>query len=134
MSQENVETVRRLFAALNRGDLDELEAMTPSDFELDRGASKSPDSRHVYRGPEDIRRLWSNLLDAWSEFEFYEIEMIDAGHAVIRVGGIRGKGKGSGIEVAAEGATLWRFRDGRPVSAALLQSKAEALEAAGLAE
>ena len=133
MSQQNVETVRRLFAALNRGDLDELEAITPHDFELDRGASNSPD-RRVYRGPKDIRRLWSNLLDAWSEFEFYEIEMIDAGHAVIRVGGIRGKGKSSGVEVAAEGATLWRFRNGKPVSARLFQSKAEALEAVGLAE
>ena len=131
MSQENVEIVRRLFAALSRGDLEELAAMTPPDFELDRGASRSPDSR-VYRGPGDIRQLWADLLDTWSEIDFYEIEMIDVGHAVIRVGGLRGKGKSSGIEVAAEGATLWRFRNGRPVSAALFQGKAEALEAAGL--
>ena len=133
MSQENVETVRRLFEALSRGDLDELEAMTPIDFELDRGASRSPGSR-VYRGPGDIRQLWSDLLDAWSEFEFYEIEMIHTGDAVVRVGGVRGKGKSSGVEVAAEGATLWRFRDGKPVSAALFQSKQEALEAVGPSE
>ena len=133
MSEENVEIVRRLFGALNRGDLEELAAITPPDFELDRSASRGLDSR-VYRGPGDIRKLWADLLEAWAEFEFYEIEMIDAGETIIRVGGIRGKGKSSGVKVAAEGATLWRFRHGEPVSAALFQGKAEALEAAGLSE
>jgi ketosteroid isomerase-like protein len=133
MSEENVDTVRHLFDLLNRGELAALAALTPSDFVLDRSESRGLDSR-VYRGPDDARRLWEELTDAWAEYEFFETEMIDSGDTVIRVGGVRGRGRGSGIEVAAEGATLWRFRDGRPVSATLFQSKAEALEAAGLSE
>ena len=44
------------------------------------------------------------------------------------------RGRGSGVPVEAGGAQVWRFRDGRPVSAKLYQSRAEALESVGLSE
>ena len=133
MSEENVEIVRGLFDALNRGDLDELRRATPPDFVLDYSRSRGLDAG-VFRGADTIMSLWTNLLEAWSEFEFYETEMIDAGDLVVRVGGVRGIGKGSGVEARAQGATLWRFEDGEPVSVTLFQSRREALEAAGLSE
>jgi ketosteroid isomerase-like protein len=133
MSHDNVATVRRLFDLLGRGDFDQLDAETPPDFKLDRSQSRSLENR-VYRGPSELRAVWEDRADAWGELDFYETEMIDAGDTIIRVGGAHGRGKRSGVEVDAKSATLWRFREGKPVSATLFQSKAEALEAAGLSE
>jgi ketosteroid isomerase-like protein len=133
MSEENVEFVRQLFDLVNRGDLEGLAAVVPPHFELDFSASRGLNSK-VYRGPGEISQLFADIPEAWSEYELFESEMIDAGDTVIRVGGVRGRGRGSGIEVMAEGATVWRFDGGTPASGTLHQSKEQALEAAGLSE
>jgi ketosteroid isomerase-like protein len=127
----NIATVRRFFELLNARDLDELAAITPDDFVFDRSRSRSFDNE-VYRGGAGLQRLLEQAADAWDSFEFFEVEMIDAGDTVVRVGGTRGRGRGSGIEVEARGAMVWRFHEGAPVSASLFQSKEEALAEAGL--
>jgi ketosteroid isomerase-like protein len=133
MSEENVAWVRRSFQLLDDGDLDEMVRITPEDFVLDRSESRGLRSG-VFRGPEEIRKIWEDFMEAWADYEVYETEIIDAGDVVVRVGGIRGRGRSSGIEVQAEAATVWRFEGGGPVSASLYQTKAKALEAAGLSE
>src|SRR5687767_11373146 len=130
MSKENVATVRAIFDAINRGDLDEaLEGML-EDFELDWSASIAPESG-VYRGPDEVRRVFESTRESWSEAEYFETEIIDAGDLVVRVGGLRARGQGSGAEVTAHGTQVWTFREGTPISVRLYQSKAEALEAIG---
>src|SRR5262245_12480935 len=133
MSEENVALVRAVWDAVNRGDLDEAFKYAPDDFVADWSASEAPESG-VYRGRERVRELFQKTRDAWSEIEYFEDEIIDAGDHVVRVGGVRARGKGSGAEVTAHGAQVWTFRDGVPVSISLHQSKAEALGAIGLAE
>lgn len=133
MSEENVGFVRQVFDLINRGDLEGLAAVIPADFELDFSASRGPNSK-VFRGPREISQLVADIPEAWSEFEVFETDMIDAGDTVIRVGGVRGRGRGSGVEVTAEGATVWRFDGGTPASGTLYQSKEAALEAAGRSE
>jgi hypothetical protein len=64
----------------------------------------------------------------------FETEIIDAGDLVVRMGGFRGIGEYTGLDLSAEGASVWTFEDGEPVSMRLYQSKEEALQAAGLAE
>ena len=133
MSAENVATVRAIWDAVNRGDLDEALSHAPDDFLFDWSASEAPE-RGVYRGPEAIRQAVEGTQDAWSEVEYFESEIIDAGDRVVRVGGIRAKGKGSGVEVTAHGAQVWTFKGATPVSVRLYQSKEQALEAIGLSE
>ena len=53
---------------------------------------------------------------------------------VIAVNHVRMRGRGSGIEVDAVGAQLWTISEGKGRSIKLYQSKADALEAAGLSE
>ena len=130
---ENVATVRRYFDLMNRGEFDELADITPADFVLDRSRSRSLENRS-YRGGEEVARIWREMGDAWRKHEFFEVEMIDAGDTVIRVGGLRGRGRGSGVEVEARSATVWRIEEGVPVSASLFQTKEEALADAGLAD
>ena len=133
MSQENVETIRAVWEAINQGDLDAATAHLPADFVADWSASLAPESG-VYRGRDEIRRAFVWTTESWSELEYFEDEIIDAGDQVVRVGGVRARGKGSGADVMAQGAQLWTFHKGTPVSVRLYQSRDEALEAAGLSE
>jgi ketosteroid isomerase-like protein len=131
MSEENVATVRAIFEAVNRGDLDDAVARIPEDFVADWSESVAPESG-VYRGRDEVRRIFERTSEPWSEVEYFESEIIDAGDLVVRVGGLRARGKGSGAEVAAHGTQVWTFREGTPISVRLYQSKAEALEATRL--
>jgi ketosteroid isomerase-like protein len=131
MSEENVATIRALFEALNLGDLESAVAHLPADFVADWSASLAPESG-VFRGRDEVRRAFASSSESWSEFEYFEDEIVDAGDQVVRVGGVQARGKGSGAEVTAHGAQLWTFRQGTPLSVRLYQSKGEALEAAGL--
>jgi ketosteroid isomerase-like protein len=130
MSEENVAIVRAIFDALNRGDLDEALAHLPEGFVLDWSAANSPETG-VYRSREEIRGAFERFTEPWSDFEWFEAEIIDTGDLVVRAGGIRGRGEGSGAEVSARGAAVWAFREGTPVSLRFFQSKEEALEAIG---
>jgi ketosteroid isomerase-like protein len=131
MSEENVATVRAIFEAVNRGDLDDAVARIPEDFVADWSESVAPESG-VYRGRDEVRRIFERTSEPWSEVEYFESEIIDAGDLVVRVGGLRARGKGSGAEVTAHGTQVWTFREGTPISVRLYQSKAEALEATRL--
>jgi ketosteroid isomerase-like protein len=63
--------------------------------------------------------------------EWFATEYVEVGDTVIRVGGIRVSGRGSGIEIDAKGAQVWEFRDGKAVAVRQCQSKEQALEVAG---
>jgi ketosteroid isomerase-like protein len=131
MSEENVATVRAIWDAVNRGDLDEAFQYAPDDFVADWSGSEAPESG-IYRGRDAVKARFERTREVWSEIDYFETEMIDAGDQVVRVGGVRARGSGSGAEVEAQGAQVWTFRDGRPISVQLYQSRAEALEATGL--
>ena len=47
---------------------------------------------------------------------------------------LRGKGKGSGAEVATPAAHVWTMRRGKAIRVAAYMDRAKALEAAGLSE
>ena len=135
MSQENVAVVRRIFDSINQGDIDRAMEAVTEDFEMDWSNSISPLKR-VYRGREQVREVWVSFLDAfdslrWDPTEFVHVDesrLIVVNHTHLR-------GRGSGVEVEAVGAQLWTINhDGSAKSFKLYQSKAEALEAAGLRE
>jgi ketosteroid isomerase-like protein len=139
VSQENIELVRSFFAASSGPIQQVLEQLGPllesfgPDFEVDMSRSIGPE-RGVYRGPEEIMGFYRERGEAWSRVELFETKIIDAGDVVVRVGGFRGTGEYTGIEISGEGASVWTFEEGKPISMRLYQNKAEALEAAGLAE
>jgi ketosteroid isomerase-like protein len=133
MSDENVATVRAIWDAINRGDIDEAFKDAPDNLVADWSSSEAPEAA-VYRGRADIKKRFQDTLEAWAEYEYFETEIIDAGDHVIRVGGVRARGTSSGAEVEAHGAQLWTFSDGTPISVRLFQSKEEALEAIGHSE
>ena len=134
MSRENVEIVRRVIGALNRGDLDRALEGAADDFVLDFSNSIGP-AKGVYRGKRQFRDFWTTLHEDFDEVHWEPEEIIEVDEStLVVVGRIRGRGRGSGVNVDAVSATVWTIIDGEGRSVKLYQSKAEALEAAGPSE
>ena len=134
MSQENIDLVRRGFDSINRGDIDAVLEATASDFVMDWSNSIGP-AKGIYRGEDQVRGVWTSYLEAFDQLQWDPQEFIDVDESrLIVVNRVRTRGRGSGVTVDAIGAQLWTIHDGEAQSVELYQSKADALEAAGLSE
>jgi ketosteroid isomerase-like protein len=133
MSQKNVEIVRRVIDARNRGDHDAAFAYADSDIAFDFSTSAGPWAG-IYRGVEATRRLWERLDEVFSEFRWEPQEFIDAGDAVVVTMRFHARGRESGVETVSRGAGVYWFKDGKVVRYRQCQNRADALEAAGLRE
>ena len=132
MSRENVEIVRRVFEAVNHGDLEAVMDVAADEFVLDWSNSIGP-ARGVYRGRGSIRELSASFLEAFEYVRWDPAEIIEVDQSrVIVVNHAQMRGRGSGIEVNAVGAQLWTITEGKAQSVKLYQSKADALQAEGL--
>ena len=126
--------VRRVFGSINRGDVDGALESAADDFEMDWLNSIGP-LKGVYRGRREVEKAWRSFLEAWDSLSWDPEEIIDVDESrVIAVNHVRMRGRDSGVDVDAAGAQLWTIGDGKIRSLKLYQSKAEALEAAGLSE
>jgi ketosteroid isomerase-like protein len=132
MSQENVEVVRSIFAAWERGD----EAFLPFlDPEIEwHVRSDLPDS-DIYRGLEGMERLTRTFDEVLDESWYSPREFLDIDDQVVVVLSWGGRGKTSGIAFEERGETwIFTLRDGKVIRIKEYSSKDEALEAAGLSE
>jgi ketosteroid isomerase-like protein len=84
--------------------------------------------------PPRIRRLRDRLDEVFSEFSWEPQEFIDAGNAVVVAMRFHARGRESGVETVSRGAGVYWFKDGKVVRYQQCQSRADALEAAGLRE
>jgi ketosteroid isomerase-like protein len=137
MSQENVERIRRGYEAFNRGDFADAARDFDANFEW-RIPFQLPDSPpdETYRGPEEVIRFWQTWAAYFDDFRMELEEIIDLGDKVIVIGGLRGRGAESGVEVTTPSfPQLWTFGDdGRPLRVEMFQSRDEAFEAARLSD
>ena len=134
MSEENVEVgepARRLWVALSNRDWDAFSA------ELDPDVEYTPVEEHVVsRGREAVIRYVERWLQAWETFSGEMEEVVsapeeDRAFAVLR---LRGRGKGSGVEIDDRLFWAYELRGGRLYRISEYNDRAEALEAAGLSE
>jgi len=135
VSQENVEVVRELYEAFNRGELDAYLWMLDPDF-VWQGPQEIPDLAGTYRGAEGVRRYLSELMEVFNDYRMVPEEFIDAGgEQVLVLAREGGRGKGSGIAVQTNPTGhLWTIRDGRPARLESYWERTNALRAVGLAE
>jgi ketosteroid isomerase-like protein len=129
MASGNIELVRGFYRSWSdRNVAGVLERVAP-DVEFDWSESRSP-YQDVYRGREGLMRFWRDQMEAWDEFRIELVEAIECGpDTLIAVTSVRGRGKGSGIDLEAGGAAVWKLRDGAVISCKLFQSKDDAVEA-----
>ena len=138
MSQENVEIVRRNFAAINQGGAEAAISggLWSPDCVWDPSPSGIP-GLGVYRGYNEIR---SALEDDWfgafplEEWEIVVEELIDHGDQVIAITRQRGRGASSGAAVDLEQVHIATLRDGQIVRLDSYLDREKALKAAGLSE
>jgi ketosteroid isomerase-like protein len=130
VSRENVEIVRELYDAWNRGDFDA--AWRRCDAELVSDRSRSIVDRRIYRGTKEVEQFWNDWKSVWETARWEIDEYIDAGDDVVVLGRFHGRGVNSGASVEANVSQLMTVRNGKLVRGVLFQSRSDALQAAGL--
>jgi ketosteroid isomerase-like protein len=123
MSEENVEVVRGVYDAWQRGDFkaaleplhEDVEWFGPPDISRAGGEG-------VERGHEGVRRSVGRWMGTWVDHRFELRELIDF------------EARGSGVEVSEEIFSVWTLQAGKIVRQRMFRDRAQALEAAGLRE
>jgi len=145
MSQENVEIVRRGYAAMvrgfdqgdfERGDF-EVALFEWLDPEIDwRGPKEFPDLAESRFGHDGVREYIAVLTEALEDYRMNPEEFIDAGGDQVLVFSREGgRGRGSGAEVLTQPtAHLWTLRSGKAIRLRSYWERSDALKAAGLRE
>ena len=132
MTGENVEIVHDASSLMNVGDFDAAFEMLDPDIEW-VVAGEHPSSRTI-TGREalaEYQRDWQEVLgDMRVEYE----RVLDAGHAVVAIGTVRGTGTESGADVRVPIAFLITLRNGLIARVEEYLNPVDALEAAGLSE
>jgi ketosteroid isomerase-like protein len=134
MSQENVELVLSLYEAVQRQDYESPFEVVDEDILWDMSGFDLPDMAKVYRGHDGIREFWGRWLAAWETVEFKALDVEDHGDRVVVDVEQRNRGRGSGVAVDFHYFQISTVRDGKVTASRMARTKAEALEAADLAE
>jgi ketosteroid isomerase-like protein len=132
MSQENVETLQRIYESWERGDFTAgLSLFEPNvtlvidPMTLDGG---------VFVGEGGVRRYMRRFLQAWESLTIAAESYTTAGDTILVKVTQTGIGEDSQVPVNQRYFQLWTFRGGRVVRLETILSEADALDAAGLAE
>jgi ketosteroid isomerase-like protein len=128
MSRENLEIVRRAFAFGVQGRGDPVEGLT--DFDPDVVVNSV--EQGSARGRDAVRANFERWQDVWKEIEATAEEFIDAGDRAAVSAYFRGRGRGSGVEVAARFYYVYTLRHGKVIRVDEFTERADALKAAGL--
>jgi ketosteroid isomerase-like protein len=130
MSQENVERARLgIEHFLRTGELPQ-EYLDP-EFEIHE--HDVPDAA-TYRGRDGFLQWVAHWAEAWTSFAYEPEEFIDAGDKVVVVIRITARGRASGVSVERLDGMVLTPRDDRLVRVDYYGSRAEALNAVGLAD
>lgn len=124
--------VRRFLEHVNTGDIDAALTFVAPGAVLDWSDSQAPD-RGLYEGPEG----WGSWLAGRGEslaearFDVEEVTEVRPG-TVVLVAHMRGRGRASGLEIGAQGASVCIVSDGRLTGLTLYHTREGALGSLGL--
>src|SRR5690349_3861845 len=112
MSQENLDIARRGYEAFAAGDAATFLLFLDPDIKV-HDFPNLPDTG-VHHGTQGFLEVVSNVFEQFDEFRLEPVGFIarDDDHVLVLVRTI-GRGKGSGAEVSADVAHLWRMLDGQ---------------------
>jgi ketosteroid isomerase-like protein len=130
MSQENVDLVRAGWEEFNRTGHSPLWLFDP---EIEWHTRVNLPDAGSRKGHEGILRLGAEWMEAFEDFHVELDELIDAGHCVIVVLRLCGRPRGGSHEIDVRETQVWKLTDGKAVEVHAYLTRAEALEAVGLA-
>ena len=127
-----MESMRRLYDAWNRGDLDALAELIAPDATL-HPLDYWPESQ-TRHGREEILSLLTELRKPLERNEAPAENVVEAGDRLVAAHLWRGLLRGTEDEVEARVGMTLTFREGKIIEARFFRTFDEALEAAGLRE
>ncbi len=128
MSAADAEILREMYDAFNRGAYEESTAMLHPDAILHQWG-EVPDS-DTYAGRDEFVRGLSRWLAGFEPGFQYGVEQItDAGHRVVAQIVLRGRGRGSGLDLEQTVFQTWTVRDGKAYECWVFTTEEQAWEA-----
>ena len=131
MSEQNVETMRRLFEAVSAGEVSVWFQAADPDIRV-YPRPEEPDAADEYRGLDGLMDYLTNWFGQWDDYVSEPLEIIDAGEHVLVVARERGRMARTGVEVVEDFCHSFVLRDGKVKEWHMYDSRAKALEAVGL--
>jgi ketosteroid isomerase-like protein len=132
MSQAEIEQLRAVYDAVNRGDWDAAFDDARPDFEL-----VPPDQNPIagtYRGREAIRGFFDELWAAFDEVTVEPGPFLEADDQIVVSLAMRLRPSDSPAAVEMQITHLWTLRDGKAARCEVFLRREQALEAVGLSE
>jgi len=130
MSEENVEIVRSVFDAFERGQLDEMFELVTNDLITHR---VEPDNA-IYHGKEGFLQATADWIEGFEEWTVTPEEFIDGMDSVLVRVRQTARGEKSGVPVESNIWFVFEMRGRKIARLSFHLREAEALEAAGLRE
>jgi ketosteroid isomerase-like protein len=124
VSKENVEIVRRFLLV----GVEEALAYADPDIVW------NPTEESPTQGHEAVRASLARWKGEWDDYGLMPEELADSGDHVIATVRLRGRGRGSGVEVDARFYDVFTLRDGKIVRMDQFTERSDALGAVGRAE
>ena len=113
MSQKNVDTVKELYAAFERGDLVKVRETMHPEIEWYEAENFPYDDGNPYFGPDEVLDgVYARLTGEWNGFAEELGNIFDAGESIVTVGYYTGTYKPTGRSVRAQFVHVWTVRDG----------------------
>ena len=134
MSEENVETVRAVYAEWKLGKMTAGVNLFDPEITFE-SFMPDADEKILVKGSQEIEQFMREFLAQWRDFRILGEEFKEADGGKVFVGGRQsGTGRGSGILVDDSLNSVWTFREGAVVRLLFERDRRKALEAAGLSE
>jgi ketosteroid isomerase-like protein len=132
MSKQNVEIMRQAMPESAPANPEDLFSILDAEVEWDY-VGAFPEIRTAH-GPAEVREFLREWSAAFDDFSFQAEEMVDAGDSVVVHVRQGGRGKETGAHVENHAWQVFTLRNGKIVHCRGYDTKARALEAAGVSE
>ena len=127
--EQMVATVKALYAAFGRGDVEAALAYVAPDAELRPEGTSAATGRSVYRGHDGVRDYFADVARVWSGgLELSPLDYRAVAGSVVVFGRVRGSGDTGPVD--AEVVWVWKLRDGLLVSGQVFATRKAAIAAA----
>jgi uncharacterized protein len=126
---DNVETVRRGYESLNRGDVSAVLEFIADDLQWEEGERSL--GAGVHHGRESFVEFIRSWIEAFDEFNIDLTDVSEQGDDIVVVGRQSGRGHASGLPVEIEVVHVWTVRGERAVRWRSFGGREAALAALG---
>ena len=127
MSQQNVDTARKVLEAISRRDLEALLELMDPEIEWQSFFALGTE----YHGHDGMRQYVLDLYEAFEGLAPTVDDMLDGGDVVVGVGRIHYRGRQSGVEADSEAGWMFKFRRGKVVRFRAFRQPEQKLESLG---